>query len=65
MLLKLSWGHQDNWSELLLMANFTAAVLPSETTLISPFLINCGYTPQASFDWDHLALSLSLIPQQH
>lgn len=47
------------------MANFTAAVLPSETTLISPFLINCGYTPQASFDWDHLALSLSLIPQQH
>ena len=43
--------HQDNWSELLLMVDFTAAVLPSETTLTSPFLINCGYKPWTSFDW--------------
>ena len=37
--------HQDNWSELLPMVDFAAAALPSETTLASPFLIDCGYEP--------------------
>ena len=44
--------HQDNWSGLLPLADFAAAVLPSETTLVSPFLIDCGYEPQTSFDWN-------------
>ena len=33
------------------MVDFAAAALPSETTLASPFLIDCGYEPQTSFDW--------------
>ena len=43
--------HQDNWSELLPMVDFAAAALPSDTTLASPFLIDCGYEPRTSFDW--------------
>ena len=43
--------HQDNWSELLLMVDFAAAALPSETTRASPFLIDRGYEPRTSFDW--------------
>ena len=33
------------------MVDFAAAALPSDTTLTSPFLINCGYKPQTSFNW--------------
>ena len=33
------------------MVDFAAAVLPSKTTLASPFLIDYGYEPQTSFDW--------------
>ena len=33
------------------MVDFATAALPSETTLASPFLINCGYEPQTSFNW--------------
>lgn len=33
------------------MVDFAAAVLPSETTCASPFLIDCGYEPRTSFDW--------------
>ena len=50
--------HQDNWSGLLPMVDFAAAVLPSETTLAPPFLVDCGYIPQTSFDWQPLDKSL-------
>ena len=43
--------YQDNWSELLPLMDFAAAVLPHETTKVSPFLVNCGYEPRTSFDW--------------
>ena len=43
--------HQDNWSELLPMVDFATAALPSDTTLTSPFFIDCGYEPQTSFNW--------------
>ena len=33
------------------MVDFAAAALPSKITLASPFLIDCGYEPQTSFDW--------------
>src|SRR5699024_6724482 len=33
------------------MVDFAAAALPSETTLASLFLIDCGYEPRTSFDW--------------
>jgi transposase InsO family protein len=43
--------YQDNWSELLPIVDFAAAVLPHESTGISPFLVNQGYEPRMSFDW--------------
>lgn len=43
--------YQGNWSDLLPMMDFAAAVLHSETTEASSFLIDCGYEPHTSFDW--------------
>ena len=43
--------HQDDWGELLPMIDFAAAALPSETTGLTPFFIDCGYEPRTSFDW--------------
>ena len=43
--------YQDNWSDLLPLIDFAAAVLPSESTNASPFLVDCGYEPRTSFDW--------------
>ena len=40
------------------MVDFAAAVLPSETILAPPFLVDCGYIPQTSFDWQPLDKSL-------
>ena len=36
---------QDNWSELLPLAEFTYNNVPSETTSVSPFFANKGYHP--------------------
>ncbi len=36
---------QDNWSELLPLAEFTYNNTPSETTSVSPFFANKGYHP--------------------
>lgn len=54
--------HQDNWGGLLLMMDFAAAALPSETTGLSPFLIDCGYEPQTSFDWKTV---MATSPNEH
>ncbi|KKA22102.1 Retrovirus polyprotein, partial [Rasamsonia emersonii CBS 393.64] len=43
--------YQDNWSELLPMMDFAAAVLPHESTGLSPFAVDRGYEPRVSFDW--------------
>lgn len=43
--------HQDNWGDLLPLLDFAAAALPSESTGLTPFLIDCGYEPRTSFDW--------------
>ena len=43
--------YQDNLSELLPLIDFAAAKLPSESTDASPFLIDCGYEAQTSFNW--------------
>ena len=47
--------YQDNWSELLPLMDHAAALLPHETTKVSPFLINHGYEPRTSFDWKPLS----------
>lgn len=43
--------YQDDWSEKLPMMDFAGALLVSESTETSPFLIDSGYTPRTSFDW--------------
>ena len=43
--------YQDNWSELLPLVDHAAALLPHESTGVSPFLVNRGYEPRTSFDW--------------
>jgi transposase InsO family protein len=43
--------YQDDWSELLPMVDFAFAVLESESTGLSPFLVDSGYEPKTSFDW--------------
>jgi hypothetical protein len=42
---------QDNWSSLLPILDHAAAILPHESTGVSPFLVSCGYEPRTSFDW--------------
>ena len=42
------------------MVDFTAAALSSETTLISPFLINYRYEPWTSFNWHPID---NILPQ--
>ena len=45
---------QDNWSELLPLAEFAYNNVPSATTGISPFFANKGYHPNLSVypEWD-------------
>jgi transposase InsO family protein len=43
--------HQDDWSELLPIVDFAAAALPQDSTKNSPFMIERGYEPRTSFDW--------------
>lgn len=50
--------YQDNWSDLLLLIDFTAAALPSESTGASLFLVDCGYKPRTSFDGTPIGGSL-------
>jgi transposase InsO family protein len=44
--------YQDDWSEWLPMVDFAAACLPHESIESSPFLIECGYEPRLSIDWN-------------
>jgi hypothetical protein len=44
--------HQDNWPELVHLVDYAAAVLPHESTGMSPFMVERGYEPRMSFDWD-------------
>ena len=36
--------------------DFAQAVLPYESTGLSPFFIESGYEPRTSFDWDKLSV---------
>jgi Integrase zinc binding domain/Integrase core domain len=43
--------YQTNWSRLLPLIDHAAAILPHESTGVSPFLATFGYEPRTSFDW--------------
>ena len=43
--------YQDDWDDLLPVLNFASACLPSESTGISPFLVERGFEPRMSMDW--------------
>ena len=44
--------HQDDWADLLPLIDFAAAALPPKITGTFSFLIDCGYEPHTSFDWE-------------
>lgn len=52
--------YQDDWDELLLMLNFAAIMLPSESTGYSPFFIKWGYELRTSFNWTVASIPLNL-----
>ena len=43
---------QDDWVELLPIAEFAANATPSEATGLSPFFLNAGYEPRMSFTFE-------------
>lgn len=57
--------YQDNWSEFLPMVDFAAATLPQESTGMSSFMIERGYEPRVSFDWNPASLPRSTPPEAH
>jgi hypothetical protein len=47
--------YQDNWSELIHIIDFAAAALPHDSTGLSSFMVEMGYEPRTSFDWERPA----------
>ena len=45
--------YQDNWSELIHIVDFATAALPHDSTGLSSFMVEMGYEPCTSFDWEH------------
>jgi transposase InsO family protein len=43
---------QDNWSSLIHAVDYAAAVLPHDSTGLSPFMVELGYQPRMDIDWD-------------
>jgi transposase InsO family protein len=52
--------HQDNWSELIHVVDFAAAALPHDSTGMSSFLVELGFEPRMSFDWDRPAHTIDV-----
>jgi hypothetical protein len=46
--------YKDNWSELLPIIDFAAAMLVQESTGVTPFIADCEYEPRTSFNWKPL-----------
>jgi hypothetical protein len=47
--------YQDNWSDLIHIVDFAAAALPHDSTGLSSFMVEMGYEPRTSFDWERPA----------
>jgi hypothetical protein len=47
--------YQDNWSDLIHIVDFAAAALPHDSTGLLSFMVEIGYEPCTSFDWERLA----------
>jgi transposase InsO family protein len=55
--------YQDNWSELLSIVDFAAATLPHASIGMSPFMVERGYEPRTSFDWNPPSVPRDELPQ--
>jgi hypothetical protein len=44
---------QDNWADLLPAMDFAQAILPHESTGLSPYKLELGHKPRLYFDWEH------------
>ena len=44
--------YQDNWLELIHIVDFAATALPHDSTGLSSFMVEMGYKPCTSFDWE-------------
>jgi hypothetical protein len=58
--------YQDDWDDFLPVLNFASASLPSETTGMSPFMVERGYEPRMAVDWQQAleGAKLSVNKQQ-
>ena len=56
--------HQDNWSDLLPCMDWAQAILPYETTGLSPYEIEFGYQPTHHWDWAERTKSSPTIREQ-
>ena len=55
---------QNNWSDLLLAMNFAQAILPHESTEISPYELKLGQAPRLHFNWKEQTQSSSTVREQ-
>lgn len=44
---------QDNWADLLPAMDFAQAILPHESTGLSPYELELGHKPRLHFDWEN------------
>ena len=56
--------HQDNWSDLLPCMDWAQAILPHETTGLSPYEIEFGHQPTYHWDWAERTKSSPTIREQ-
>ena len=47
--------YQNNWSDLIYIVDFAAVALLYNSTRLLSFIVEIGYKPWTSFDWEHLA----------
>ena len=56
--------YQDDWSRWLPAMDFAQAVLPHESTGMSPFELEFGYPPRMHFDWEERTKEPSQTPRE-
>ena len=56
--------HQDNWSDLLPCMDWAQAILPHETTGLSPYEIEFGHQPVYHWDWEERTKASTTVREQ-